>query len=177
MRQRGQTTTTAAQEQTEAKAETAMISDNFRSIYIPDNLPKSLVDKHGVTMARFPEWCKQYVALKNVPNHVLETKVTIVQQPSAALKATHEYTQLLRYLLKRNGALIRMYSTNGERSIDEYMQAHYHAIIVVDNTRIRMYYQFDQQRGHTRGWMTHYTYDATYDIWSLEDKDSATTTD
>lgn len=144
----------------------------YSGVLHPEGLDKSLVGRHGITMARFPDWCEKYTSLRRVPNKEIEAKLHIVQPISPELQKTEAYAKLLRYLIKRDGALIRMYTTDGERSINYHNQLQYHAVIVLDNTRIRMFYQNDRQRGYVRGWMLHYYYESTYDVWSREDVQS-----
>ncbi len=120
------------------------------------SLDKGLVSRYGITMARFPDWCEKYGALKNVPTEEIEKKITIRGTTADSLKTTKQWRNLLLYLLKRNGELVRMYATNGERSVKYLNQTQYHAIVVMDSTRIRLFYQYDKQRGYERGWMVHY---------------------
>lgn len=127
----------------------------------------TLRHKYGVTMARYPNWCIKYKALKNVPVDELENAITIRGTIEDRLRTTKEYIQLLRYCLKRNAELINMYVTDGERSIDNFRKTHYHAVIVKDNTRIRLFYDFHSKNGHIRGWTEHYIYQDAVDIIKL----------
>lgn len=128
----------------------------------------SLANKHGITMARYPEWCKRYGALRRVPIEEIERAITVRGTTAPELRSTPEYAALLRYCIKWQAELIRMYSTSGERSVDRFRETHYHALIIKDGTRIRLFYEYKKQRGRIRGWQEHYVYKNHADLYSEE---------